>query len=125
MVLGSGNHRPKGIFRIILPQRAQADVLLLLRMGKGQMCATPDSVALPPQQLQQRFKALRLLPQGIVNGKAQLLPVGGFGPISQPLVVALTALGILHHRKPVLQTDHIAEPGHRPAGTQEVSCKCQ
>ena len=60
------------------------------------------------KQLQQRVKVSGLLLQRPINHHSQLLPVGGLGLTTQPLVVAFSVgLGILHNGQSVLNADGI------------------
>lgn len=74
-----------------------------------------------PQQLQQRFKAVGLLSQRIVNGGADLFPMGRLLLIAQLLVIASPVLlWIFHNGIAILNADGVIQPPHSAAAAPKV-----
>lgn len=122
MRLFTCNHRAEICGSITVAEGIHANGLFLFAAQQGRDFLALDLIPGLPQQLQQRFKAVGLLCQRIVNGRADSLPVGGFLFVAQPLVVALAvALRILHDGVAVLDADGIVEPPHGAAAAPKVS----
>lgn len=103
MRLFTCNHRAEICGSITVAEGIHANGLFLFAAQQGWDFFALDLIPGLPQQLQQRFKAIGLLCQRIVNGCADSLPVGGLLFVAQPLVVALAvALRILHDGVAVL-----------------------
>ena len=122
MRLFTCNHRAEICGSITVTEGIHANELFLFAAQQGWDFFALDLIPGLPQQLQQRFKAIGLLCQRIVNGCADSLPVGGLLFVAQPLVVALAvALRILHDGAAVLDADGIVEPPHGAAAAPKVS----
>ena len=122
MRLFACNHRTEICGSITVAEGIHVNGLFLFAAQQGRDFLALDLVPCLPKQFQQRFKAVGLLCQRIVNGRADSLPVGGLLFVAQPLVVALAvALRILHDGVAVLDADGIVEPPHGAAAAPNGS----
>ena len=75
----------------------------------------------PFQQLQQGIEVGGFMLQGLVDHHTQRLPLRLFGPITQPLVIALSMrLRVLYNGISVLYTDGIIKPPDRAGAAPKV-----
>ena len=122
VLLLTGQDGPQVCFPIALSQPVQAEEFLARPSSEGDGFAPAlDLNPGPGQQRQQGVQVRRATLQSGVNGLPELLPLGGLGLLTQPLVVGQAApLGVLNDGQPVLQADQITQPPHCHSRAQEV-----
>ena len=123
MFLFSGQNRTKLGFTVPFAQLlTHAGSIVPARSFEAVRLPTARHLAAHPfQQLQQGIEVSGLLLQGLVDHHPQRLPLGLFGPIPQPLVIALSMwLRVLHNRVSVLNADGVIEPPDRTGAAPKI-----
>ena len=123
MLFLTGEDRQQIVQRVAVTQPVEADVVAPALRADGDGFAAPvNGEAVLFQQAQQFLQAGRFPCQCPVDGLAQLLLVGGFRRITQPLVVALAApFGSLYDGVAVLDADGVAQTVDGAGAAPEIT----
>lgn len=113
------DHSADFILRVPIPERGHADVFPERRMAECEMLAALDRIPLRLQQAEKGIEVMRLFGKRGVDGLPQQIPARRFP--AEPLIIAvISSARILNDGKLMLNTNHIAQPCDRSAGTEKI-----